>query len=61
MAVLLCSFVVDDVVALVLLGQISVSTPGWPGTQYVDQAGLCLASAVLKLKVCATTSSVLWF
>jgi hypothetical protein len=41
--------------------KVSLYSPGWPGTHFVDQAGLELrnqptsASQVLGLKVCATT------
>ena len=52
------------VVVLVLVFQVRVSlcSPGYPGTHFVDQTGLELrnlpasASQVLGLKVCTTTT-----
>jgi hypothetical protein len=49
---------------LVFPDRVSLSSPGCPGTHFVDQAGLELrnppasASRVLALKVCTTTPSV---
>jgi hypothetical protein len=40
----------------------SLCSPGWPGTYYVDQAGLKFSDSlvsVLRLKVCATLPSLL--
>ena len=47
---------------LFFLDRVSLYSPGFPGTHFVDQAGLKLrnlpasASQVLGLKVCATTA-----
>jgi hypothetical protein len=44
--------------------RVSLYSPGWPGTHFVDQAGLELrnppasASRVLGLKACATTTQL---
>jgi hypothetical protein len=44
--------------------RVSLCSPGYPGTHYVDQAGLKLrdspvsASQALGLKVCATTAGL---
>jgi hypothetical protein len=45
--------------------RVSLCSPGYPGTHFVDQAGLKLinspasASQLLELKVCATTTRLL--
>ena len=47
---------------LVFQDRVSLYSPGYPGTHFVDQAGLKLrnppasASQVLELKACATTT-----
>jgi len=59
----LADFLVGWLVGLVLVfrDRVSLYSPGYPGTHFVDQAGLELrnppasASQVLGLKVCATT------
>jgi hypothetical protein len=57
--VFVCLFVFRD--------RVSLCSPGYPGTHFVDQAGLELrnlpasASQVLGLKVCATTPGAMFY
>jgi hypothetical protein len=60
-------FVCLFVCLFVLQDRVSLCSPGCPGTQSIDQAGLELrnlpasASQVLRLKACATTTRLLFY
>jgi hypothetical protein len=45
---------------LTFLRQVSLCRPGWPGTHYVDQAGLKLRDLCLGLKVYAIMPGPFW-